>query len=499
LQEVRHAPVGDGDGVVKRLAIALTLMISSLALAQPMMIDPSKMSGIPRPDPQVPAGTITVRLIRGELSNRMPNVGVALADDKGDVKQAKTDAEGRATFSGLEAGRQYQARATDGVAELSSQPIDLPGDMGVRVMLVFPAGGGAAAPDGTAHPDKAIAPGTIVVRAVGEGGAPVVGADVVLGHARQGENNVTELKAKTDAKGEARFTGQDAKPTSGYMAEVIKDGARFASKPFRLQDNVGSSLSIDVRPISRDLSALKIDAGSHFIFDVQDDVVQVIEVLHVVNSSSSAVDAGGAGLHFALPAKALSAAPGPQNPQGFSVNGHDALLRGPVPPGETDLQIMFLLAYDSGTLEFSQRLPIAVEQVSLVTEKIDGLDISGNELERTERTVQGRPLLIFAGPAVQAGGEITLHFSGLPHASATWRYVAVAVVGLIIFGFGIYAMRGESVRSRRVTLEAERERLLNELVALAEKQGSDKKREHKKEQLTAQLAKVYRELDDVIR
>src|SRR5439155_7913156 len=54
------------------------LLFLSTALAQPMMVDPSKMSGIPRADPQVPAGTITVRLIRGELSNRVTNHPVEL-------------------------------------------------------------------------------------------------------------------------------------------------------------------------------------------------------------------------------------------------------------------------------------------------------------------------------------------------------------------------------------------------------------------------------------
>jgi hypothetical protein len=484
---------------VKTLALMLALGLSATALAQPMMIDPSKMSGIPRPDPQVPAHTVTVRLIRGELSNRMVGVDVALANDKGEVVTSKTDDQGRATFANLAAGQQYQARATDGVSELTSQAIELPDDMGVRVMLVFPAAGGAAAPDGTAHPDKAIPAGNVLIRAVGEGGAPLPGLTVILGHARAGEPSVSETKGKTDAKGEARFGGLDTKPTSGYMAEVVKDGARFASKPFRLQDNMGSSLTIDVRPVSRDLSALKIEGGSHLIFDVQDDVVQVIEVLNIVNSSSTAVDPGGAGLHFTLPAKALSAAPGPQNPQGFSVNGHDALLRGPIPPGQTDVQIMFLLAYDTPTLDFSQRMPIAMEQVSLVTEKIDGLDVSGNGLERTDRTVQGRPLLIYAGPGIPAGGEVTLHFTGLPHADATWRYVAVVVVGLLLLGFGIYAAGGSQARSRLATLEAERERLLSELVALEQKQGADKKRAHKKEELTARLAKIYRELDEVIR
>ena len=76
-----------------------------------MMIDPSKMSGIPRPDPQVPAGTITVRLIRGELSNRMVGIDVALVDAGGKAVKQKTDDQGRATFAGLTAPGPYQAQA----------------------------------------------------------------------------------------------------------------------------------------------------------------------------------------------------------------------------------------------------------------------------------------------------------------------------------------------------------------------------------------------------
>jgi hypothetical protein len=482
---------------MRLVAGVLALALSSTAMAQPMMIDPSKMSGIPRPDPQVPANTITVRLIRGELSNRMVGIDVQLADAKGQVVTAKTDDQGRATFANLTAGQAYQARASDGSQELTSQPIELPDGMGVRVMLVFAAGGGAAAPDGVARPDKSLPAGTVLVRAVGAGGTPEVGLEVVLGHMRSGEQNVTQSHGKTDAKGEARFDGNDMKPTSGYAVEIIKDGARYGSKPFRLQENMGSALAMDVRPVSRDLGALKVDANSHLIFDVQDDVVQVIEVLHIVNSSSQAIDPGN-GLHLTLPDKALQAQGGPQNPPNFAVNGHDAVLSGPIPPGDTGLQIMFLLAYDSATVDFAQRTPIAWEQVSVVTEKIDGMDISGNNLERNEREVQGRKLYIFAGPGVRAGDEINLHVSGLPHADTTWRYAAVVALGLLLIGFGIYAAGGRT-RDRLGLLEQERERLLNELVALEQKQGSDKKRDARKEELTAKLAKVYRELDDVIR
>jgi hypothetical protein len=136
---------------VKKLAMVFLLLFSSVAVAQPMMMDPSKMSGISRPDPQVPAGTITVRLIRGQLSNRMTGVDVALVGADGKNYKQKTDDQGRATFAGLAAPGPYTAKATDGVEELASQPIELQSDMGSRVMLVFQPKAGTA--DGVARPD----------------------------------------------------------------------------------------------------------------------------------------------------------------------------------------------------------------------------------------------------------------------------------------------------------------------------------------------------------
>jgi hypothetical protein len=479
-------------------SVIALMMLSSLALAQPMMIDPSKMSGIPRPDPQVPPGTITVRLIRGELANRMTGIDVGLVDGAGNVQKQKTDDQGRATFPGLKAPGPYQARATDGLEELTSQPIELQENMGSRVMLVFQPKGGAA--DGVARPDKTVPSGTIVLRAAGEGGEALPGVDIVLGHARAGEPAVQELKGKTDAQGEAKFTGLDAKPESGYLAEAIKDGQRFAGKPFKLQENMGARVTIDVRPVSKDVSALHIGPGSHFIFEVSDDVVQVAEVWRLMNTSSTAVDPGPNGLHLPLAEHALSAQGGPNNPPNVTVAGHEVVVKGPIAPGDTEVQAIFALAYETGSLDFSQRTPLAFEDVAMVTEKIEGLTVEGNALQSEDRELQGRKLVLYRGPGTSAGGTIELHLRGLPHNDPTWRYVASAVAIALLLAFGVYAATGASGGMTRERLEQQREHLLGELAALekiAEAGGGGDKRERKKHELTARLVRIYRELDEL--
>src|SRR2546425_7018623 len=71
--------------------------------AQFQMPDPKQMSGIPRPVNDLPNGSVSVRLIRGDLSNNITNHPVELHVGS-KVLKVKTDEAGRAEFDKLEAG-----------------------------------------------------------------------------------------------------------------------------------------------------------------------------------------------------------------------------------------------------------------------------------------------------------------------------------------------------------------------------------------------------------
>ena len=124
------------------LAVALVTAVST-AYAQVQMPDPSQMSGVPLPSPELPAGTLTVRVVRGSLANNIPNQKVSLSVG-GTSREAATDESGRAQFTGLRPGEQVKASATvDGVL-VESQAITMPAAGGVRVML-FAADAASAA------------------------------------------------------------------------------------------------------------------------------------------------------------------------------------------------------------------------------------------------------------------------------------------------------------------------------------------------------------------
>src|SRR6476619_2273183 len=99
------------------------------------MPDPKQMSGIPRPVDDLPKGSISVRLIRGSLSNNITGHPVELHIG-GKVQTIKTDAEGRAQFDGIPAGSTVKATADVDGEHLESQGFPAPAAGGIRLMLV---------------------------------------------------------------------------------------------------------------------------------------------------------------------------------------------------------------------------------------------------------------------------------------------------------------------------------------------------------------------------
>lgn len=103
------------------------------------MPDPRQMSGVPLPTADIPPGTVTVRVVRGALSNLVVDHPVEIT---GDVSaSARTNDAGRAEFSGLKPGATLRAVTTVDGERLESQTFTLPAQAGVRLMLVARAPG----------------------------------------------------------------------------------------------------------------------------------------------------------------------------------------------------------------------------------------------------------------------------------------------------------------------------------------------------------------------
>jgi len=99
------------------------------------MPDPKAMSGMPLPVPDLAAGTVTARVIRGALTNPMPGQTVELSG-AGDNRTAQTDEAGRATFTGVPPGTRVKVAVVVNGERVESQEFVVPPAGGIRVMLV---------------------------------------------------------------------------------------------------------------------------------------------------------------------------------------------------------------------------------------------------------------------------------------------------------------------------------------------------------------------------
>jgi hypothetical protein len=127
---------------VKLLFTLVALLTAAPALAQLQMPDPSLIHGRALPAPELPTGTITVRVVRESIGNDAPGQTVRVSIG-GNTVTATTDAMGRAQFENLAAGQEGRATATVDGEALESQPFTVPASGGLRVILV--AGIAAAA------------------------------------------------------------------------------------------------------------------------------------------------------------------------------------------------------------------------------------------------------------------------------------------------------------------------------------------------------------------
>lgn len=217
--------------ILVRAAFVAALFGSTPSHAGPA-IDPRAMSGIPRADPQLSAGSVTVRVLDGGFDAPATETEVTLEltgpDGSKATRTATTDAQGRASFDDLQAfvGGSAIAKATRGGTALISQSMELLAEAGTRVMLVGegaakagaggaqggapPRHGEAGGPEvpmpGTAFPLEGTPAGELVVGTFDlDARKPLGNVEVTL-EITLSDGKVTTRKATSDERGKASFS-----------------------------------------------------------------------------------------------------------------------------------------------------------------------------------------------------------------------------------------------------------------------------------------------------
>jgi hypothetical protein len=126
---------------VRQWSVVL-LFIAAPAYAQVEMPDPSAIAGTPLPAPELPMGSVSVRVVRERMGNNIAGQDVTLRVG-GETRRGKTDEQGRVQFDGIPPGTLVQASTTVDGETLTSQEFPVAQRGGIRVALI--AGIAAAA------------------------------------------------------------------------------------------------------------------------------------------------------------------------------------------------------------------------------------------------------------------------------------------------------------------------------------------------------------------
>jgi hypothetical protein len=148
--------------LVPFLALSLTFVVLGVAAtAQAQMPDMKQMSGIPRPVDDLPNGSVSVRVIRGDMSHVLASQPVEMRAGN-TTRTVNTDPEGRAQFDGVAAGTPVKFTTIVDGERLESQEFAIQPRGGVRMLLV--------ATDPNASKDQAA-----------QSSAPAVAGNVTIG------------------------------------------------------------------------------------------------------------------------------------------------------------------------------------------------------------------------------------------------------------------------------------------------------------------------------
>jgi hypothetical protein len=361
---------------------------------------------------------------------------------------------------------------------------------------------------GTPLPAPELAAGTITVRVVRERmGNNIAGQEVTL-TAGQGKRTL-----KTDAQGRAQFDG--LAPGMMVQATTTVDGETLTSQQFAVPNSGGVRVALiagiaaaAAKETSEAEAAAKMPARpgvveigpeSRIIIEYQDDNLTVFYLLEILNNARTPIDIGGP-LLIRLPTGAAGASMMQGSSQHASAKGDMLTITGPFPPGKTVAQAGFSLPQAGSNYELRQTWPAALAQVFVGMEKIGNMQVASKQLtDVREMNSDGQPFVMATGPRLNAGETMVLNLTGLPSHSNTPRNAGL-IAAVMIFAIGAWFAfsPAKAHAAQDAKLQARREKLLNDVVALEKKRRSkplSDADEARLEKITAELERVIAELD----
>ena len=348
-----------------------------------------------------------------------------------------------------------------------------------------PVGAGAAPTAAHAPEQDAVVtapelpPGTILIKLVDANGDPVANSDVKLGvqfqKISEGEQH-TDLHAKTDLGGMARFNNLTTGSDFSYRVSARSGPAEYSSDPVQLKGDMGVMALLHVYPVTRNPAEAAVGAIGYVYVETRDDVFQFEVLFRYGNRSGVTWVPENARMSLPDGFKAFKAGEAMTDVRFEEEPGRGVKLNGTFSPGQQSASFRFQVPRKEETsASFHFGLPPHVGEIRFIAEAAPGMeiDVDGFENPQTDVSQTGQRVLVTRRVAVRgqaAGlGDFVASLAGIP-TPGSGRWIA-ALIATVLAGLGFAAFRGKLGDETNADLQdrdAERARrvLLDELVQL---------------------------------
>lgn len=429
------------------------------ASAQPAEKPPLAPSGAAAPTSSPPTGP-------AQIMNRA-NEGRARAD----VARAALTGESMA------------AQITDAAADVGAVS-----DAGVRAAQPEPAA--AAQAEGhdhardphsvlaepelpTAEPNPGAPKGTIEVIVVGTDGRPAADADIVLG-VMASLGGRTEQRAKSDAQGRHVFRELAVGSTQAYRVNVLRDGAKFSSTPFRLPAESGYRVRVPLRPTTVERAMLFQVIGQTMV-ELRDDRLHVTQQARLANAGDRVIVLPRDGLVVPLPQgyTAFQWQEQMTDQRGEELKDKGFRIRGSIPPGSVTLAWTFDLPREGTSARIPITQPWRTYTYRVISEAPEGMKLRVSEFPEPEKLKDQQRDLFFTQiqrrPSEPELGAFTIRLDGIP-GPGPGRWIAVVLAMLAVaWGLARALKPADDGTERKALLSARK----SELLALAKSTESE--------------------------
>ena len=316
----------------------------------------------------------------------------------------------------------------------------------------------------TAEPKPGAPAGTIEIEVLAPGGTPLGDAEIILG-VMAGQGGRTEQRAKTDGQGRHTFSGLGVGSAQAYRVNVMYQGAKFSSTPFRLPEDQGYAVRVPLKPTTTD-HALMFQVIGQTAIELRDDRLHITQQARLANAGEAVIVLPKDGLVVPLPEgfTAFNFQEQMTDQRGEQLAGQGFRLRGSLPTGSVTLAWSYDLPREGESAKITVNQPWRTYTYRVVTEAPEGMRLRVSDFPEPERVQDEQRNLFFTQiqrrPSDPQLGAFTIKLDGIP-GPGPGRWIAV-VLAVLAAGYGLSRAfkQVDDVDERREALAVRKQQLL---------------------------------------